>query len=73
MVAAPSCAMITRYLGPLSGAICCPADRKKELVKQTDGYADGKHAPTYGGAARTAGGEPKLLYALLENVMALAR
>ncbi|MFJ5309959.1 ATP-dependent nuclease [Streptomyces sp. NPDC088350] len=47
--------------------------RRKELIKQTDGYADGKHAPTYGEAARTAGGEPKLLHALLENVMALAK
>ncbi|WP_244792897.1 AAA family ATPase [Streptomyces sp. BJ20] len=49
-------------------------ERRKELAKQGDGYvADCKHAPTYAEAARTAGGEPKLLYALLENVMALAR
>ncbi|WP_328544102.1 ATP-dependent nuclease [Streptomyces europaeiscabiei] len=48
-------------------------ERRKELAKQGDGYiADCKHAPTYAEAARTAGGEPKLLYALLENVMALA-
>ncbi|WP_037839760.1 ATP-dependent nuclease [Streptomyces sp. NRRL S-1813] len=49
-------------------------ERRKELAKQGDGYvADCKHAPTYAEAARTAGGEPKLLYALLENVMKLAR
>ncbi|MCC0578417.1 ATP-dependent nuclease [Streptomyces californicus] len=48
-------------------------ERRKELAKQGDGYlADCKHAPTYAEAARTAGGEPKLLYSLLENVMALA-
>jgi len=47
-------------------------ERRKELAKQGDGYlADCKHAPTYAEAARTAGGEPKLLYSLLENVMAL--
>lgn len=48
-------------------------ERRKELAKQGDGYvADCKHAPTYAEAARTASGEPKLLYSLLENVMALA-
>lgn len=49
-------------------------ERHKELAKQGDGYvADCKHAPTYAEAARTAAGEPKLFYALLENVMAMAR
>lgn len=49
-------------------------ERRKELAKQGDGYvADSKHAPTYAEAARTARGEPKLLYALLENLMALTR
>ncbi|GAA3495391.1 ATP-dependent endonuclease [Streptomyces prasinosporus] len=45
--------------------------RRQVLVAQGDGYADGKHAPTYAEAARTAGGEPKLLHALLENVRSL--
>lgn len=47
-------------------------ERRKELAKQGDGYlADCKPPPTYAEAARTAGREPKLLYSLLENVMAL--
>ena len=45
--------------------------RRQELVAQGDGYADGKHGPTYAEAARTADGEPKLLHALLENVRSL--
>ncbi|MGV9312121.1 ATP-dependent nuclease [Streptomyces sp. NPDC003691] len=47
--------------------------RRRELVKESDGYFDGKHAPTYGEAARTASGEPQALHALLENVIAMAR
>jgi energy-coupling factor transporter ATP-binding protein EcfA2 len=45
--------------------------RRQELIAQGDGYADGKHGPTYAEAARTADGEPKLLHALLENVRSL--
>ncbi|MGW5211694.1 ATP-dependent nuclease [Streptomyces sp. NPDC004051] len=46
--------------------------RCRELARQEAGYIEGKHVPTYAEAARTAGGEPRLLHALLENVRALA-
>ncbi|MGV4891365.1 ATP-dependent nuclease [Streptomyces viridosporus] len=46
--------------------------RRQELIKQGTGYVDGKHVPTYAEAARTAGGEPAHLHALLENVRAMA-
>lgn len=46
--------------------------RRQELIAQGEGYAEGKHGPTYAEAARTADGEPELLHALLENVRALA-
>lgn len=45
--------------------------RCHELIAENAGYVQGKHAPTYTEAARTAGGEPKLLHALVENVRGL--
>ncbi|GAB2826627.1 hypothetical protein GCM10027073_64640 [Streptomyces chlorus] len=48
------------------------AARCQELIKQGACYVEGKHVPTYAEAARTAGGEPKPLHALLENVRAMA-
>ncbi|WP_217166422.1 hypothetical protein [Streptomyces sp. AC512_CC834] len=47
--------------------------RRKELIRQSGSYVEGKHVPAYAEAARTASGEPMVLHSLLENTMALTK